>query len=197
MDEYAKNVTGHYSAVNWYRCVSHCSAAKELLLCLFVYQLLSQQSRCVSCRNQILQPNLPRWQAQKQGVVRNQLVVPRWSGGSETTKNINLHSHPSSNLRFRWKLRNRTWSLWTFASSERWTSRKRRISPPQSLARSATPSLCPLLVAELAWSRCDRDLRTMNMTVTTRANPSSSQAVTNRTKWWIHPGKRDANRDPC
>jgi len=59
------NVTGHYSAANWYRCVSHCSAAKELLLCLFVYQLLSQQSRCVSRRNQILQPNLTRWQARK------------------------------------------------------------------------------------------------------------------------------------
>ena len=58
-------MTGHYSAVNWYRCVSHCSAAKELLLCLFVYQLLSQKSRCVSRRNQILRPNLPRWQARK------------------------------------------------------------------------------------------------------------------------------------
>jgi len=60
-----QNVTGHYSAVNWYRCVSHCGAAKELLLCLFVYQLLSQQSRCVSRCNQILQPNLTRWQARK------------------------------------------------------------------------------------------------------------------------------------
>jgi len=65
MDANLWNVTGHYSAVNWYRCVSHCGAAKELLLCLFVYQLLSQQSRCVSRRNQILQPNLPRWQARK------------------------------------------------------------------------------------------------------------------------------------
>jgi len=59
------NVTGHYSVTNWYRCVSHCSAAMELLLCLFVYQLLSQQSKCVSRRNQILQSNLPRWQARK------------------------------------------------------------------------------------------------------------------------------------
>jgi len=59
------NVTGHYSAVNWYRCVSHCGAANELLLCLFLYQLLSQQSRCASRRNQILQPNLRRWQARK------------------------------------------------------------------------------------------------------------------------------------
>jgi len=71
-------VTGHYSAVNWYQkqaiiqpwtgtkgTWSHCGAAKELLLCLFVYQLLSQKSRCVSCRNQILQPNLPWWQARK------------------------------------------------------------------------------------------------------------------------------------
>jgi len=58
-------VPGHYSAVNWYRCLSHCGAAKVLLQCLFVYQLLSQQSRCVSRRNQILQPNLPRWQARK------------------------------------------------------------------------------------------------------------------------------------
>ena len=54
MDGNAWNMTGDYSAVNWYRCVSHCSAAKELLLCLFVYQLLSQQSRCVSRCNQIL-----------------------------------------------------------------------------------------------------------------------------------------------
>ena len=60
-----QNVTGHYSAVNWYRCVSHWGAAKEFLLCFFVYQLLSQQSRCVSRRNQILQPNQPRWQARK------------------------------------------------------------------------------------------------------------------------------------
>ena len=60
-----QNVTGHFSAVNWYRCVSHCGAAKELPLCLFVYQQLSQQPRCVSRRNQILQPNLTRWQARK------------------------------------------------------------------------------------------------------------------------------------
>jgi len=60
-----QNLTGHYSAVNWNRCVSHCGAAKKLLLCLFVYQLLSQQSRCVSRRNQIFQPNLTRWQARK------------------------------------------------------------------------------------------------------------------------------------
>jgi len=174
-----QNVTGHYSAVNWYRCVSHCGAAKELLLCLFVYQLLSQQSRCVSRRNQILQPNLPRWQARKtrrgEKSTRSSKMVPRWCAGSETTKKKQIRT-PSPNLPFWRKLCNRTWSLWTFADSERRTSRMRRISPPQSLARSETPPLRPLLVAELAWSHWDRGLRTANMTVTTRANPPSFKA---------------------
>jgi len=125
---------------------------------------------------------------EKQGVVRNQLILSRWCAGSETTKKSNPHDPPSSNLLFRRKLRNRTWSLWTFAESERRTSRTRRISPHQSLARSETP---PLLVAELAWSRWDRDMRTTNMTVTTLANPPSSQAVTKGEKGQIHPVKRD------
>ena len=95
-----QNVTGHYSAVNWYRCVSHCGAAKELLLCLFVYQLLSQQSRCVSRRNKYFNQTCPGDKPEKQGVVRNQLVVPRWSDGSETTKKTNPLALPSPNLPF-------------------------------------------------------------------------------------------------
>ena len=162
-----QNVTGHYSTVNWYRCVSHCGAAKELLLCLFVYQLLSQQSKCVSRRNQILQPNLPRWQARKtrrgEKSTRSS-KMERWIRNNQK----NPHALPSPNLPFRRKLRNRSGSPWTFADNERRLSRTRRISPPQSLARSATTPLRPLLVAELAWSRC---LLTANMKVTTRINP--------------------------
>jgi len=172
-------VTGHYSAVNWYRCVSHCGAAKELPLCLFVYQLLSQQSRCVSRCNQILQPNLRRWQARKTRrgkKLTHSSKMERWIRNNQKT---NPHALPSSNLHFWWKLRNRTWSLWTFAGSERRTYLMRCISPPQSLARSEIPPLCPLLVAKLAWSRWHRDMRTTNMTVTTCSNPLSFHAVRN------------------
>ena len=45
----------------------------------------------------------PGGKPEKQGVVRNQLVVARWSDVSETIKNTNLHALPSSNLRFRRK----------------------------------------------------------------------------------------------
>ena len=95
-----QNVTGHYSAVNWYRCVSHCGAAKELLLCLFVYQLLSQQSRCASRRNQILQPNLPRWQARKN---KAWWEINSWFQDGATDqkqpkKQIRTHSPPQTYL---------------------------------------------------------------------------------------------------
>ena len=100
------NVTGHYSTVNRYRYVSHCGAAKELLLCLFVYQLLSQQSRCVSRRNQILQPNLTRWQARKirhgEKSTRSSKMERRISNNQKKT---NPHALPSSNLHFQRKLR--------------------------------------------------------------------------------------------
>ena len=172
------NVAGHYSAVNWYRYVSHCGAAKELLLCLFVYQLQSQQSRCVSGRNQILQPNPPRWQARKTTRGEKSTRSSKMERRIRNNQKINPHALPSSNLPFWRKLRNRTWSLWKFADSERRTSRTQRIFTPQSLARSATPPLRPHLIAEFAWRRWDRGLRTANMTVTTRANPPSSQAVT-------------------
>ena len=168
-----QNLTGHYSAVNWNRCVSHCGAAKELLLCLFVYQLLSQQSRCVSRRNQILQPNLPRWQARK---TRRGEKSTRSSKMERRIRNnqkilIRTPSPPQTYL-FVENSSTQLGSLWTFASSKRRTSHTRLISPSQSLARSETPPLCPLLVAELAWSRWDRDMHTTNMTVTTRTNPS-------------------------
>ena len=139
------------------------SSVLNVLACWHFFLFLLPPNN--KCFNQTFPSDKP----EKQGVVRNQLVVPRWSDGSETTKKTNQHALPSSNLPFRWKLRNRTWSLWTFAQSERRTSRTRRISPPQSLARSATPPL-RLLVAELAWSRWDRDMRTANMRVTTLGN---------------------------
>ena len=151
-------MTGHYSAVNWYRCVSHCGAAKELLLCLFVYQLLSQHSRCVSRLNQMLQPNLPRWQARKtrrgEKSTRSS-KIERWIINHQKNKSARplllkptfSAKTPQPNL-ISLDVCGR--SLWTFAESERRTYRTRRISPPQSEARSATPPLRPLLVAELA-----------------------------------------------
>jgi len=171
-------VTGHYSAVNWYRCVCHCGAAKELLLCLFVYQLLSQQSRCVSRRNQILQPNLTRWQARK---------TRRGEKSTRSSKMERRIRNNQKNKSARPPLLKPTFSVKTpqpnlisldVCGKRKTSSRTQRISPPQSLTRSATPPLPPLLVAELAWSRWDRDLHTTNMTVTTLANPPSSQAVT-------------------
>jgi len=70
-------------------------------------------------------------------------------GENSATERFRCNRSQPNVLRFRWKLRNRTWSLWTFAESERRTSRTQRISPPQSLTRSATPPL-RLLVAKLA-----------------------------------------------
>jgi len=147
-----------------------------------------------STKQQMLQPNLPRWQARKtrrgEKSTRSSKMERRIINNQKKT---NPHALPSSNLHFRQKLRNRTWSLWTFPDSERRTSRTRRISPPQSLARSETPPLRSLLVAELAWSRWDRGLRIANMTVTTLANTLLAlRPKLTREKGRIHPGKRDA-----
>ena len=90
---------------------------------------------------------------EKQGVVRNQLAAP----DRKQPKDIHTSSTPQT-FPFRREPRNQNWSLLTLTGSERRTSRTRRISPPQSLARSATPPHRPLLVVELAWSHWDRGL---------------------------------------
>jgi len=194
-------MTGYYSAVNWYRCLSRCGAAKELLLCLFVYQLLSQQSRCVSRRNQILQPNLPRWQARKtrrgEKSTRSSKMERRIRNN---LKNKSTPSPPQTHLFGQ----NSATELDLFGCLRKAKDELLARGVFLLLSRSATPLLRPLLVAELDWSRWDRDLRTANMTVTTRANPPSSHNIfvlltgtkgrkpkVTGPKRWSHPGKRN------
>ena len=99
------------------------SSVLNVLACWHFFLFLLPPNN--KCYNQTCPGDKP----EKQGLMRNQLVVPRWSAESDKNKKTNPHALPSSNKPFRRKLRNRTWSLWMFAGSERRTSRTRRVSP--------------------------------------------------------------------
>ena len=92
MGSNAYNVTGHYSAVKWYRCVSIAVQQRNYYcVCLYIKCCHSSHG-AYSAVTKYFNQTYPGDKPEKQGAVRHQLTVQRWSARSETTKKTNPQS---------------------------------------------------------------------------------------------------------